>query len=277
MRHCPGCGRQNEDHWKFCMGCGVELPPEPAPSPALVRPDGIAAPPVMRPPEPSEPSSATPGGLQVARVDLEIPRYRGGQAPAGKPGAKPALLIAVVAALALAGAVGFFLLRGADAGESEASGRAEPAQVQSAAAPQPPPAPPAEPVGTVDRGLLEAELFARQAADDLKRELREEWEAANSEPDPAAGLPATPDRTLLRDRFAALRETVYACAAGRDGMVKVRATFEGASGRVTEATVEGDLPAESKECIVETVRGVSLPPFTQPSFDVEFPYVFGSE
>ena len=269
MRHCPECGRQNEDHWKFCMGCGVELPAEPASSPAVVRPDGIAAPPVMRPPEPS---AAAPG-----RYEVEIPRYQGGQAAAGKPGAKPALLIAVMAAVALAGAVAFLLMRSTDAGESGASGRAEPVRVQPAVVvPQPSPAAPAEPVGTVDRALLEAELLARQAADDVKRELRQEWEAANTEPDPAAGRPATPDRALLRDRFAALQETIYACAAGRAVTVTTRVTFEGPTGRVLAAVVDGELPAEAKECIVEVLRGMSVAPFAEDSLTVSFPYQLGA-
>src|SRR5262245_28812903 len=28
--HCAQCGKENQDHYKFCLGCGVELPsPEP--------------------------------------------------------------------------------------------------------------------------------------------------------------------------------------------------------------------------------------------------------
>ncbi|MBN1770351.1 MAG: zinc ribbon domain-containing protein [Deltaproteobacteria bacterium] len=275
MRHCTKCGKEVKDSWKFCLACGAEVPDDPPPPDA--RADGIAAPPVMRPPEPSEPSSATPGGLKVARLDLEIPRYRGGQAPAGKPGARPALLIAVAAAVALAGAVGVFLLRGSDAGESGSSGRAEPpVQVQTASAPQPPPAVPAEPVGTIDRALLEAELAARQAAGDLKRELREEWEAAGTEPDPAAGRSARPDPHLVYARIEGVREAIYACAAGRNTDVSAKVTFEGATGRVTAATAEGDLPAEARECIVEVLRGMSVPAFADPSVTIDFTLPVGT-
>lgn len=41
---CPHCGRENEDHYKFCLGCGSQLPrPVPQPAPVAV------APPVMIP------------------------------------------------------------------------------------------------------------------------------------------------------------------------------------------------------------------------------------
>jgi pSer/pThr/pTyr-binding forkhead associated (FHA) protein len=30
---CPKCGKENQDHYKFCLGCGAELPRETAPKP----------------------------------------------------------------------------------------------------------------------------------------------------------------------------------------------------------------------------------------------------
>src|SRR5579862_7224996 len=30
---CPKCSKDNQDHYKFCLGCGAELPRGPAPKP----------------------------------------------------------------------------------------------------------------------------------------------------------------------------------------------------------------------------------------------------
>ncbi len=30
---CPKCAKDNQDHYKFCLGCGAELPRDPAPKP----------------------------------------------------------------------------------------------------------------------------------------------------------------------------------------------------------------------------------------------------
>jgi len=38
MTPCPSCGRQNEPHYKFCLGCGHELPPVSAAQRAMPAP-----------------------------------------------------------------------------------------------------------------------------------------------------------------------------------------------------------------------------------------------
>jgi len=44
---CPKCSKENQDHYKFCLGCGAELPRDAAPKPFSPRtpPQGIKAPP----------------------------------------------------------------------------------------------------------------------------------------------------------------------------------------------------------------------------------------
>jgi hypothetical protein len=249
------------------MGCGVELPAEPASPPDAVRPDGIAAPPVLRPPEPS--------GAPAGRYQLEIPRFQGGTAGAARPGAKPAILIAVLAAVGLVGAVLFVLFgHGSSSGSGGSQSSAVPQQV---AVPPTVPATPAEPVGAAERALAEAERQLGQARTDLERELREEWKAANTEPDPNAGRPQQPDRGVILARFRDVQPTIYACAAGRTVSINAKVTFEGATGRVTAATVEGDLSAEAKQCIAEVLRGMSVPPFTDDSVDVHVPFNITAE
>ena len=47
MITCPKCSKENQDHYKFCLGCGAELPRDAAPKPFSPRtpPQGIKAPP----------------------------------------------------------------------------------------------------------------------------------------------------------------------------------------------------------------------------------------
>ncbi len=73
MITCPKCGKDNQDHYKFCLGCGAELPREVAPKPFApqtpphgFRPQGapraepvVAPPPVVMAPPPV--SSVIPG------------------------------------------------------------------------------------------------------------------------------------------------------------------------------------------------------------------------
>jgi pSer/pThr/pTyr-binding forkhead associated (FHA) protein len=42
---CPKCGKENQDHYKFCLGCGAELPREQAPRPFATQtpPHGMPA------------------------------------------------------------------------------------------------------------------------------------------------------------------------------------------------------------------------------------------
>ncbi len=78
---CPNCGKENQDHYKFCLGCGAKLPPPgqaaqpPAPpqaSPPVMPPPMVPAPPPpvasaygagAMPPAPPPPAPPPPGGF----------------------------------------------------------------------------------------------------------------------------------------------------------------------------------------------------------------------
>ncbi len=81
MITCPKCSKENQDHYKFCLGCGAELPRDQAPKPFSPRtpPQGVpaaavapaapapapapapaAAPPVAPVAQPPRPASAAP-------------------------------------------------------------------------------------------------------------------------------------------------------------------------------------------------------------------------
>ncbi|HSU39853.1 MAG TPA: zinc-ribbon domain-containing protein, partial [Polyangiaceae bacterium] len=73
MITCPKCGKENQDHYKFCLGCGAELPrggaaakpftsntpPHGIPA-AQARPVAASAPEVGAPPPPAAPAQAAP-------------------------------------------------------------------------------------------------------------------------------------------------------------------------------------------------------------------------
>ena len=77
MITCPKCSKENQDHYKFCLGCGAELPRDVAPKafspgtpPHGVRPfqgggpapaampTAVAAPPAAAPPRPAAPAQS---------------------------------------------------------------------------------------------------------------------------------------------------------------------------------------------------------------------------
>ncbi len=81
---CPKCGKENQDHYKFCLGCGAELPRDVAPK-AFAAAGGNTPPhgvPAMRSGAPG------PNDGQGAPAPLR-PQGQGGgamAAPAGQPG-----------------------------------------------------------------------------------------------------------------------------------------------------------------------------------------------
>ena len=81
---CPNCSRENEDHYKFCLGCGTELskalaapapatpptPTTPAPVPtALPQPSALVA----RPRTPTEPPAPPPMPADLDDDDMPPP------------------------------------------------------------------------------------------------------------------------------------------------------------------------------------------------------------
>jgi len=65
---CPKCGKDNQDHYKFCLGCGAELPREQAPKPFSPNTPGggvkavaaAAAVPARAVPDPFAPNAVPP-------------------------------------------------------------------------------------------------------------------------------------------------------------------------------------------------------------------------
>lgn len=113
MIECPSCGKQNQDHYKFCLGCGAKLPaaaPAPAPSQPAAAPQqdfgtagtgehpsmggggGAAGPgPGVPQPAPSAPSYQPQAGYGVPNASPAPSGPQGGAVPGGSvpPGAAP--------------------------------------------------------------------------------------------------------------------------------------------------------------------------------------------
>jgi FHA domain len=106
---CPKCSKDNQDHYKFCLGCGAELPRDVAPKPFSPNtpPHGVRA---AQPPfagQPSRapaPAAALAGTVAVAASSMPAPAPA--RAPVAPEPAPPVALAAPPAAAApAAGAV----------------------------------------------------------------------------------------------------------------------------------------------------------------------------
>ncbi len=85
--------------------------------------------------------------------------------------------------------------------------------------------------------------------------------------------PETPSRNDVISAMNSVRGAVTACGQGTTGSATVAITFA-SSGRVTVANVSppfAGTPAGS--CIARAVRTATVPPFSRPTFTVNFPFV----
>jgi len=99
---CPKCSKDNQDHYKFCLGCGAELPRDAAPKPfspqtpsqgvkAAAVPVGAAAPVVaaaaqgLGPPPQASPPVGASGGGGGAFASAPAAGGGGGAGPGGGP------------------------------------------------------------------------------------------------------------------------------------------------------------------------------------------------
>ncbi|HEY6558082.1 MAG TPA: FHA domain-containing protein [Polyangiaceae bacterium] len=89
MITCPKCGKENQDHYKFCLGCGAELPRASAPRPFSPNtpPHGVphaGAQPVQAAPVATVPPAGSPS---AGAIPLDAPVERRSVPPAA-PGGK---------------------------------------------------------------------------------------------------------------------------------------------------------------------------------------------
>ncbi len=79
MITCPKCSKDNQDHYKFCLGCGAELPRDAAPKPFSPQtpPQGMRAAQVAAAPQVSPaPTAALSGTVALAQSPVVQPAPR---------------------------------------------------------------------------------------------------------------------------------------------------------------------------------------------------------
>lgn len=122
-----------------------------------------------------------------------------------------------------------------------------------------------------------------------------------AEVEPAtSALPRTPSREAVVRAMGSVQEAVMACARGAHGALSVALLFD-SSGAVVDATINAEYSWASRqpeagcgaspnahgyydcrrphtpvpqvdECVVRAVRSVRVPPFTRPTFQVNYPF-----
>jgi hypothetical protein len=66
---------------------------------------------------------------------------------------------------------------------------------------------------------------------------------------------------------------VQTCAAGRGGVAWVQVTFNGGTGRVSSALVQGQFAGTPQgSCIARAVRSAQVAPFSNANFSVAYPF-----
>ena len=68
-----------------------------------------------------------------------------------------------------------------------------------------------------------------------------------------------------------VKDAVSACANGASGVAFANVTVAGTTGRVTNATIEGQ-SGEVGSCIARAVRKAKFPRFKSANFKVKFPF-----
>ncbi|MCB9614583.1 MAG: zinc-ribbon domain-containing protein [Sandaracinus sp.] len=89
---------------------------------------------------------------------------------------------------------------------------------------------------------------------------------------PAAmsNLPEQPGRDDVARGLRSISSSVEACGGGTSGVANAAITFA-STGRVSSVNVTG-VPPAVQSCVARTVRGARVPPFSRPTFNVNFPF-----
>ncbi|HTA90789.1 MAG TPA: FHA domain-containing protein, partial [Polyangiaceae bacterium] len=89
MITCLKCGKENQDHYKFCLGCGAELPRAAAAKPftAATPPQGV---PAFAAPQPAAAAMPAPAPMPAAPAPVAASVPAAAPRPAAAPPAAPA-------------------------------------------------------------------------------------------------------------------------------------------------------------------------------------------
>jgi hypothetical protein len=145
---------------------------------------------------------------------------------------------------------------------STASAPAAPAAASNNSAATAPPAPSGGSCAARCRGNIDC----------LLRCSTESPGARAPQPAAQANLPEAPTRNDVLNAMRSVAGAVNACANGQTGTATVSITFA-SNGRVTTATVAPPFSGPAGSCIARAVRSATVPPFSRPTFQVNYPFV----
>ncbi len=136
------------------------------------------------------------------------------------------------------------------------------------AAPAPEPSRPA-PSHSWDSGSADGEVALDASLDDLLDRAI----GSGTSPDPMREtLPETPTRRQVSTTLRALEGEVRMCA--ESGVARVRLVVDGATGRVSSASVSGEHAGTAvASCVAQAVRTAHFPRFERERFVIDYPYV----
>lgn len=90
----------------------------------------------------------------------------------------------------------------------------------------------------------------------------------------AAQLPVQPTRAEVRASMESMRGALQSCAGGAHGEILSKLTVS-ADGRVMHSLIQGAFVGTPQgSCMARALRGAKFPPFSGPSLNVGYPYVF---
>lgn len=246
----------------------------PAPPPATglavaVPPATMVAPPPMEEPD-----------LEDPYADLAGPRARVAARPSTAPAAPyyaPARVAAPAHASGGAGRVDD-VFAAADSVEEAArsrragTGTSAGSSVGAGASTRSDPAPAATPTPTTPTTSTATTGAAAEAAPPPPATHAATSTTSAPEPSADADLPATPDRATIQAVLEGRLAAVTACTEGAHGLADVDIVIA-SSGRITTATVNGPFAGTPiGSCIARAVRAARFPAFSQPRFEVTYPY-----
>ncbi len=98
---------------------------------------------------------------------------------------------------------------------------------------------------------------------------------APADPPSNGALPATPSRADILNAMTPIALAVRTCS-NEQHSVQARIVFAGPTGRVASVVAEGEAPEDVRACVASAVRGAQVPPFSQATLAVSYPFRVGS-
>ena len=88
-------------------------------------------------------------------------------------------------------------------------------------------------------------------------------------------LPDVPSREAVARALRLVQPAVQRCAEGESGVVPTKLRLDGATGRIVQADISGDLTGTSvAACVAQTLRAeAEMPRFARSTFSVDYPFV----